>query len=488
MSGQSSGSQWGETFTIDAWGNLTNRAGITGKTNTELLNAAPATVKNQLNGFCNDSAGNLVLNTPCPQPPGTPFTPTYYYDAENRLVWTTGYRYNYDGDGQRVEKCQAAGATSATPCPTSGTAGTIYWRGTGSDSLYESDLAGNPQEEYIYFNGQRIARRDVTSTGATIAMHYYFSDHLGSHGVVENATGTVCEQDIDYYPYGGVENDYCSGSGVAQHYKFTGKERDSESGLDNFGFRYYGSPLGRFMSADDGTDQVVDNPQSWNLYSYVRNNPLRYTDPDGHDCIHINTDTGKFEGFDSGDCDNSTEEKANSGIYVDGTINTLQFNSSAGSLDFGYTDANGNVGAGTILSVAQPGPVAPINDPGMIPGMLGPGDLILLSGVKLPSVVTDAVGKLVGSILGKGAQQGAEQTVELTTHAATRLGQRGITQAAVDQAVQTAKAAGQVTTQMGKYGTEQLVYKGTNGITVVVETQGSNAGKAITVFQTGSKP
>jgi RHS repeat-associated protein len=147
--------------------------------------------------------------------------------------------------------------------------------------------------------------------------------------------------------------------------KFTGKERDTESGLDNFGFRYYGSPLGRFMSADDGTDQVADNPQSWILYSYVRNNPLRYTDPDGHDCIHINTDTGKFEGFDSGDCDNSTEEKANSGIYVDGTINTLQFNSSAGSLDFGYTDANGNVGAGTILGVAQPGPVAPINDPGM---------------------------------------------------------------------------------------------------------------------------
>ena len=53
--------------------------------------------------------------------------------------------------------------------------------------------------------------------------------------MVENATGTVCEQDIDYYPYGGVENDYCSGSGVSQNYKFTGKERDTESGLDNFG-------------------------------------------------------------------------------------------------------------------------------------------------------------------------------------------------------------------------------------------------------------
>ncbi|MFZ0320174.1 MAG: RHS repeat-associated core domain-containing protein, partial [Candidatus Sulfotelmatobacter sp.] len=271
------------------------------------------------------------------------------------------------------------------------------------------------------------------------------------------------------------------------HYKFTGKERDSESGLDNFDFRYFGSSMGRFMSADDGSDQDADNPQSWNLYSYVRNNPLKYTDPDGHDCIYVDSDSGKMTGFNRGDCDNSTEEKANSGIYVDGTVNSFSYDKSSGSLDYSYTGENGSVGVGTILGVTPP-KLAPMDNGAVTPGMLGPGDLILFSGVKLPSVVTDAVGKLVGSILGKGAQQGAEQGVELTTHAATRLAQRGITQATVDEAVQTAKAAGQVTTQMGKYGTEQLVYKGTNGVTVIVETQGSNAGKAITVFQTGSKP
>ena len=263
----------------------------------------------------------------------------------------------------------------------------------------------------------------------------------------------------------------------------TGKERDSESGLDNFGFRYYGSPLGRFMSADDGTDQVADNPQSWNLYSYVRNNPLRYTDPDGHDCIYFSS--GGNPSVKSGDCVSDTDN----GIYVNGTVNSLNYNANNSSWGFSYTAYDtGNIGAGTIANAPVPGPEPQMDNGAITPGFLGPGDLILFSGVKLPSVVTDAVGKLVGSILGKGAQQGAEQTVELTTHAATRLGQRGITQAAVDQAVQTAKAAGQVTTQMGKYGTEQLVYKGTNGITVVVETQGSNAGKAITVFQTGSKP
>jgi hypothetical protein len=149
---------------------------------------------------------------------------SYVYDAENRLVWTSGFRYVYDGDGERVEKCAVASGTTA--CPTTGTTGTLYWRGTGSDTLAETDLAGNEEEEYIFFDGQKIARRDVSSTGATVALHYYFSDHLGSHGVIENATGTVCEQDIDYYPYGGEQNDYCSGTSVPQNYKFNGKERD----------------------------------------------------------------------------------------------------------------------------------------------------------------------------------------------------------------------------------------------------------------------
>jgi RHS repeat-associated protein len=68
----------------------------------------------------------------------------------------------------------------------------------------------------------------------------------------------------------------------------TGKERDAESGLDYFGARYYGSSMGRFMSPDwsGGASAVpyadFSDPQSLNLYSYVRNNPLSRADPDGH--------------------------------------------------------------------------------------------------------------------------------------------------------------------------------------------------------------
>ena len=77
-------------------------------------------------------------------------------------------------------------------------------------------------------------------------------------------------------------------------YKFTGQERDAESGLDEFGARYYASSLGRFMIPDwAGKPTAVPyanygNPQSLNLYAYVENNPTTTGDPDGH------SDAGTF--------------------------------------------------------------------------------------------------------------------------------------------------------------------------------------------------
>jgi hypothetical protein len=63
---------------------------------------------------------------------------------------------------------------------------------------------------------------------------------------------------------------------------FTSKERDSETGLDYFGARYFSSAQGRFTSPDKPLiDQFLDAPQSWNLYAYGRNNPLRYVDRTG---------------------------------------------------------------------------------------------------------------------------------------------------------------------------------------------------------------
>jgi RHS repeat-associated protein len=62
----------------------------------------------------------------------------------------------------------------------------------------------------------------------------------------------------------------------------TGKERDAETGLDYFGARYLSSAQGRFTSPDvPFAAQRPERPQTWNLYSYARNNPLFFTDPTG---------------------------------------------------------------------------------------------------------------------------------------------------------------------------------------------------------------
>src|SRR4029078_2616601 len=74
---------------------------------------------------------------------------------------------------------------------------------------------------------------------------------------------------------------YVTGDGVRQ--KFTSKERDSETGLDYFGARYYASIQGRFTGPDPLFIEVnrLRYPQSWNLYTYARNNPLKFIDPHG---------------------------------------------------------------------------------------------------------------------------------------------------------------------------------------------------------------
>jgi RHS repeat-associated protein len=170
--------------------------------------------------------------------------------------------YTYDGDGRRVEKSN----------------GKLYWYGTSGDPLDETNASGGLVNEYIFFGGKRISRRDSSSN-----IEYYFADQIGSARVVTNASGTILE-DCDYFPYGGSG---CSPSSV-NNYLFTGKDRDSESGLDEFGARYYSSQYGRFMIPDWASHPkavpYVDlgNPQSLNLYSYVKNNPLSNVDADGH--------------------------------------------------------------------------------------------------------------------------------------------------------------------------------------------------------------
>jgi RHS repeat-associated protein len=280
------GTNWGETFGptatapgtlpsspgIDAWGNLTNRSGVTGKSSSELLSVAPASNQNRLPGFGYDAAGNMISNG----------SASYTYDAENHLLTTAGWTYVYDGDGRRVRK-------------SSGSTGTLYWPDLNGNVLNESSLGATNLHEYVYFGGKRVARIDVPTP---LTVKYFFSDQLGSADVITDASGSILEES-DYFPYGGeiaiTNND-------GNNYKFTGKERDAETCttgcLDYFGARHHASSLGRFQMPDAFyKDSHVADPQSWNEYAYARNNPMRYVDPNGEkadvstSCTTTNTQT-----------------------------------------------------------------------------------------------------------------------------------------------------------------------------------------------------
>jgi RHS repeat-associated protein len=143
-------------------------------------------------------------------------------------------------------------------------------------------------------------------------------------------------------------------------YKFTGKERDAESGLDYFGARYYASNMGRFMSPDDGSDQDPSAPQSWNLYSYVQNNPLSNTDPDGNDCVTQTRTSSTTESVsvNTGNCSGNVGD-GQTQTYVSGTVTGYQVGATGNSLDISSTNSDGS----TSVTSANSAPIP--NNPGI---------------------------------------------------------------------------------------------------------------------------
>jgi RHS repeat-associated protein len=249
---------WGENYSIDAWGNLTISR-MAGKPNGNNFTCSSDNL-NRVTCLSYDAAGNVTSDG----------IMTYSYDQENRLLSAGGETYTYDADGKRIKK-------------SGGTADTLYWY-AAPGIIAESDLSGNLKSEYVFFAGRRTARIDLTAG----SIHYYLSDHLSSTSMVVTASG-VPEEESDYSPFG-TEYNVTSGP---NRYKFTGKERDTSSGNDYFGARYYASKMGRFLLPDPITISPahLENPQRWNEYAYGLNDPLINVDingrfsTDGHTAI-----------------------------------------------------------------------------------------------------------------------------------------------------------------------------------------------------------
>jgi RHS repeat-associated protein len=125
-----------------------------------------------------------------------------------------------------------------------------------------------PQKNYVWSGGKMLATYDPDG------FHFYLNDPLGTRRVQTDFAGNL-EQTCSSMPFG--DQDSCTDGHL-----FTGKERDTESGNDYFGARYFGSSMGRFLSPDPlMASAKVWDPQTWNRYVYGRNNPLKMIDPTG---------------------------------------------------------------------------------------------------------------------------------------------------------------------------------------------------------------
>jgi len=204
----------------------------------------------------------------------------------------------------------------------------------------------------------------------------------------------------------------------------TGKERDAESGLDYFGARYYASNMGRMMSPDPSGLAYADptNPQSFNLYAYVMNNPLSNTDPDGLSCVQGSVDNGDGTSTTVYSDDGDGKGCAAAGINPDGseTTKTIQAyvntnGDDAGTSSSGLGDFLSN--AGDVISTVggqafdwlaaprDPGCLAGFAAGGAAYGVVGGGIVGGIAGAGGGTLVAPGVGTVGGGFA--GATEGA---------------------------------------------------------------------------------
>ncbi len=221
----------------------------------------------------------IAYLTPTMQPPAAPtaLTATSAGNGQSvNLSWTDNAS---NETSYELQRCTGTGCTPAN------------YQALSANTVSQTDSPTTPSTLYGYAvcavnaGGASCSSTVYIATNSGVAtVHYYISDHLGSTSLVVSSSGTVEEEEM-YYPYGGER--WTSGSD-SNHYKFTGKERDTETGLDYFGARYYGSNMGRWMNPDWADKPTTvpyaqfGDPQSLNLYGYVKNNPLGGVDSDGH--------------------------------------------------------------------------------------------------------------------------------------------------------------------------------------------------------------
>lgn len=273
---------WKQRFTYDQFGNRAfNTDETTDNVEGQQLSFGPINNRITTTGYDYDDAGNVTV-----APGGV-----YRYNAENRLAAANGggdayggASYFYDGQKRRVKKVMS-----------------------GVTTVYVYDLLGRVIAEYSSQGG----------TGGGLS--YLTHDQMGSARVVTDGNGAPKSRH-DYLPFGEEINTFnvtTSGREAVTSYnlanvrhKFTGHERDPETALDYMQARYYSSTGGRFTGADpynpvvdsekeEDFEEYLGQPQNWNRYAYVWNNPLKYIDPNGEKVYVVTYTTGNSSGDES---------------------------------------------------------------------------------------------------------------------------------------------------------------------------------------------
>jgi RHS repeat-associated protein len=336
---------WTRTYGYDQYGNRwvqisTGLAHSDPKEPVAQSNFSASTNRLTTTGMQYDSAGN--------QTKYGVFTLGYDAESRNTSATSTGSgsgSFVYDGEGRRVKKVWT---------PSVGPVVTTY---------------------FVYNALGQLAAEYSSEAPTSLGTSYPFTDMLGSVRAITSDSQAVVEC-YDYLPFGRMLSSLDNGRNIGCYptdpdtqftsripQKFTSKERDAETGLDFFLARYYSGAQGRFTSVDPViiTPGRMRDPQQLNRYSYVRNNPLKYIDPDGEKLfLSGDIDAAKAElcKIIGGNCQRIEYDEKNKTITVD--IGGLEGNEGAMLLDEVANDKKVNYGLTLGEEMATKGGMLPL--------------------------------------------------------------------------------------------------------------------------------
>jgi RHS repeat-associated protein len=298
------GSVWAQTFNYDPFGNITKSGSIAWQPGY-----------NQSNQYLTPSNCVTLGGTPC-------------YDGDGNLIRDGSNSYTWDASGKMAS---INSGNSPAACGTSGTCLTYdaFGRmveanasGTYTEMLYSpvgktANMSGSSTVNYSYIPLPGGATMYSFLSGGT-ARYFQHKDWLGSARLESGIVNRTEEYDRAFAPFGEAYDKFDLSSGV----NFTGDTQDISGVLFDTPNRELQPNQGRWISPDPAGLAAVDptNPQSWNRYAYVLNNPLSLIDPAGLDCVYLN-DAGT--GVDEGGFDHSsTQEECwdNGGYWADGYV------------------------------------------------------------------------------------------------------------------------------------------------------------------------